>query len=116
MLENLQVSPEQLIPDLDSSAIWTIRFLEPEGFEVQLSVESPTGIEALRKGQLVVDKLKEMQCSPVRPPNNKASSSDQVKEEEVICKKHNCTMKLWQKNGKSWYSHKTDDGRWCRGG
>jgi hypothetical protein len=31
------------------------------------------------------------------------------------CAKHGVQMKLTQKDGRSWYSHKTADGSWCKG-
>lgn len=31
------------------------------------------------------------------------------------CSKHNVPMKQYTKNGRTWFSHKTADGQWCRG-
>lgn len=31
------------------------------------------------------------------------------------CAKHNVPMKEYTKNGRTWFSHKTADGQWCRG-
>jgi hypothetical protein len=34
---------------------------------------------------------------------------------EDWCKLHKCAMKLNDKNGRQWWSHKTPAGQWCQG-
>jgi hypothetical protein len=31
------------------------------------------------------------------------------------CKVHNVEMQRWERDGRAWLSHKTEDGAWCRG-
>lgn len=108
-------SPEQFIPDLDTSAIWTVRFVDPSGFEVQLSIEAPSGTEAMRKGQLVIERLKEIQCSPVVRNNPNPMAKVQDQDNQLTCPIHHTPMRLFQKNGRSWHAHKTESGIWCKG-
>lgn len=114
-MENPLLSPVAETADLESSAIWTIRYLDSSGFECQLSLEARTGVEALNKSQLAIEKLKESQCIPL----SQRSSNSQVKvpeskDEAPRCSIHDVPMRRWEKGDKVWYSHKVD-GRWCRG-
>ena len=31
------------------------------------------------------------------------------------CSIHDCAMTRYEKNGRSWYSHRIEGGRWCKG-
>ena len=116
MLNNSHYPPEQFVPDLDTSAVWTVRYIDPSGFEVQLSIEASTGTEAMRKGQIVIERLKETQCSPINRDNKETSMKEESTNSESFCPIHQVEMKQWEKRNKTWYSHKTPDGRWCNGG
>lgn len=113
-MENPLLSPVAENAGLDSSAIWTVRYSDPSGFECQLSLEGSSGIEVLKKAEAAIERLKECQCSPVTRNPAISSEKDEEKEDEHLCPIHQVPMKLWQKNGKRWYSHKVD-GRWCKG-
>ena len=116
MLENSRFTPEQFVPDLDSSAVFTVRYLDPSGFEVQLSIEAPTATEVLKKGQLVIERLKETQCSPLNRNNQTLALEETITNSESFCQIHQVEMRQWDKHGRTWFSHKTSDGRWCKGG
>lgn len=114
-MENPLLSPVAETMDLESSAIWTVRYIDPSGYECQLSLEARTGVEALTKSQLAIEKLKENQCVPL----SQKSSNSQVKvpeskDEAPRCSIHDVPMRRWEKNGKVWYAHKEND-HWCRG-
>ena len=51
--------------------------------------------------------------------NNESQHQDNMIENHsndnpAWCPIHECEMKKWSKNGKVWYSHKTEEG-WCTG-
>jgi len=48
------------------------------------------------------------------PQPSNGNSNGKQDHPENICPIHQCEMKRWEKNGKVWYSHKTEDG-WCTG-
>lgn len=114
MLENSRFTPEQFVPDIDTAAVWTIRYLDPSGFECQLSLEASSGSDVLKKARGAVEYLKETQCSPILRvptiPLSKVNDNDEVHR----CLLHNVPMKRWEKNGKIWHAHKFED-HWCRG-
>jgi len=114
-MENPLLSPVSDGSGLDSSAIWTVRYIDPSGFECQLSLEGSSGIEVLKKAESAIERLKESQCSSiVRYPASSPDKEEEIKEDEHLCPIHQTPMKLWQKNGRSWYSHRWN-GSWCKG-
>ena len=44
-----------------------------------------------------------------------ATPPEKVTNDPSWCKIHKVTMKKWQKEGRSWYSHQAQDGTWCKG-
>jgi len=114
MSETSPLSPEQYLAGLDTSAIWTVRYIDPSGFECQLSLEASSGSEVLKKAQVAIERLKESQCSSIARCPSTHSLKDEEKEEAHLCPIHHIPMRLWQKNGRSWYSHRWN-GSWCKG-
>jgi len=43
-------------------------------------------------------------------------STQNEQRDDHICPIHGVPMKKHTQNGDTWYSHKLDDGTWCRGG
>jgi hypothetical protein len=50
---------------------------------------------------------------PTQPPSH--GTAQPTYDESPYCHQHKTAMKRFSKDGRSWYSHKTADGRWCRG-
>src|SRR6266446_6401688 len=49
----------------------------------------------------------------VQPPAQ--GTTQHAHEDSPYCHAHNAVLKRYERNGQVWYSHKTADGRWCRG-
>jgi hypothetical protein len=113
-MENPLLSPVGETFELDTSAIWSVRFIDPSGYECQLSLDARTGIDALNKAQLAIEKLKEIKCSPVLRAASITATKSSDKDEDHQCPIHDVVMRRWEKNGKVWYAHKFND-HWCRG-
>lgn len=114
-MENPLLSPVAETANLESSAIWTVRYIDASGYECQLSLEARTGMEALNKAQLAIEKLKESQCIPLsQRSSNSQGKAPESENQNPRCSIHNVPMRRWEKNGKVWYAHKADD-HWCRG-
>lgn len=114
MTENIILSPVPDLSDLASSAVWSVRYRDPSGFDCQLSLESASGVEVLQRAQAALAKLGESGCTP---NNNQFTSAreSQPKAESVMCQIHKVPMRQYQKNERSWYAHRLEDGSWCRG-
>ena len=107
----------------EASATWTTRYLDPSGYECMLSIQAETGAEALRKAEGALTHLTEAKCLPYhRDSHNgqgnghKAGATIMVRQEgkNPACPIHNIEMQKWSKNGRTWHSHRWDDG-WCNG-
>jgi len=110
----------------EAPASWNTRYVDPNGFECQITLRCETGVEVLEKAAAATGYLLENGCTPYvysrsgyRPTENKAqepgdNGNSKDNNDPSWCPIHECIMKRWNKNGRSWYSHKTEDG-WCRG-
>ena len=55
--------------------------------------------------------------APAQPPTQPPSqgTAQRAHEDNPYCHAHNTALNRYERNGQVWYSHKTADGRWCRG-
>jgi hypothetical protein len=114
MTDNNDVSPEQVLSELECGAFWTVKYHDPAGFECQLSLEAANGTDVLRKGEKALDRLQELGCIPVYKSIGQSTGEGTEKESVSFCPIHHVEMKLWKKENRSWYAHKVD-GNWCSG-
>ena len=104
---------------------WNIRYLTPEGCDCQLTLRGDSGQEVLEKTQAAIAYLLHNGCTPISygkgngNGNGHAHSTPNQTDnnnghDSSWCPIHECAMKRWDKNGRVWFSHKTDEG-WCSG-
>jgi hypothetical protein len=111
----------------EAPASWNTRYVDPNGFECQITLRGETGSELLEKAALAINYLLQNGCTPYTYYRNGSrqfdSKPDESKKEYVTgngkdnlawCPIHQCELKRWDKNGRVWYSHKVD-GEWCSG-
>jgi hypothetical protein len=96
----------------EAPASWNCRFYNPQGFSCQLTLRGTNGKELLDRAEAALTWLEEVGCrpSPIKTNGNSSGNATGTS----WCPIHQCEMKLWEKDGRSWYSHKTDEG-WCNG-
>ena len=117
---------------LESPASWNTKYTTPDGYTCQLTLRGETGKDLLEKANAALTWLRENGYMPsefngYRPRNNGNKSENNPQPSngngngngkqdhpENFCPIHQCEMKRWDKNGKIWYSHKTENG-WCTG-
>jgi len=120
------VTPKSDILFTESPVSWNTRYITPEGFECQLTLRGESGQEVLEKANTAMEYLLNNGCSPVgyryasnsktsaSLPNNGNGASSNGGNNGSWCPVHNVEMKRWEKDGRSWFSHKDGDG-WCSG-
>ena len=97
----------------ESPASWNTRYVTPEGFVCQITIRGENGKDLLEKADIALNYLTQHGYTPdtYNNRNGKGNSNGGGK----LCPIHGCQMKRYEKEGKSWYSHKLDDGSWCYG-
>jgi hypothetical protein len=87
----------------ESPASWNTRYITPGGFICQITLRDEVGMRLLKKAQAAIQDLIEDGCVPY-PTNN--ANGQVTKDPRAYCPIHQCEMKKWSKNGKSW-SHES---------
>ena len=111
----------------EAPASWNTKYVDPNGFECQITLRGETGSDLLEKAANAINYLLKNGCTPYvfyRNGSQKpATKTEESKKEDATpdgkdnpawCPIHQCEMKRWDKNGQVWYSHKAD-GEWCSG-
>ena len=108
----------------EAPASWNTRYISPEGFECQLTLRAETGQELLERVNGAISYLLKSGCQPYSyrggypKKNNSHKTQSNGKQQDgnpAWCPIHQTEMKHWERDGSSWYSHKTSDGDWCKG-
>jgi hypothetical protein len=95
---------------LEAPASWNTRYINPQGFVCQITLRGETGKDLLEKANVAISFLLEQGNHPCENNNNHHSNGD-----TQTCPIHNCQMRRYEKDGRSWFSHRLEDGSWCRG-
>ena len=116
---------EYVVGYSEAFATWAVRYIDPSGFECMLSLQAETGSEVLKKAESAITHLVDAKCIPLQRDSlratqgnngNKPGATIMVKTDgkNPVCPIHGIEMKQWSKNGRTWYSHRWNDG-WCDG-
>jgi hypothetical protein len=97
----------------EAPASWNTRYIDPSGFECQLTLRSASGTDLLKKAGVALSALVAAGCTPtvINHPNGKPHEQPAM----TVCEFHNAEMRKHEKNGQIWYSHKLADGTYCKG-
>ncbi len=109
----------------EAPASWNTQYIDPNGFECQITLRGESGSELLDKATIAIAYLLKNACIPYTFYRNGSRQTENKTEENKTeieknednpawCPIHQCEMKKWNKNGRVWYSHKVD-GKWCSG-
>jgi hypothetical protein len=108
------IKPEAAFTEAPAS--WNTRYVTPEGFTCQITIRGENGRDLLERAGVALAYLLQQGYKPEennrqhRNGNNTANNQN-----GKWCSIHSCELKRFEKDGKVWFSHKTDDGAWCRG-
>jgi len=108
--------PKSEVPYMESPASWNTRYVTPEGFTCQITIRGENGKDLLDKAGVALSYLLEHGYKPEenRHQPRKAATKSAASSGKW-CALHDCELKRFEKDGRVWFSHKTDDGSWCRG-
>ncbi len=94
----------------EAPASWNTSYITPEGFVCRITLRGDNGRDLLEKATIALAFLLENGFLPAeQKPNHGADNKGN------ICPLHGCEMKHYEREGRTWYSHRLQDGSWCRG-
>jgi hypothetical protein len=83
----------------------------PEGRQVQVTLRDSDETRLLAR---LATLLQQYPVAQPPPPPTQATAQP-VPDESPYCHMHKVALQKFTKDGRTWYSHKTADGSWCRG-
>ena len=95
---------------LEAPASWNTRYITPTGFVCQITLRGDNGKDLLERAGVALAYLADHQYLP------DAGFRKNGNGEGKLCPIHQAEMKKREKDGKTWYSHRLEDGGWCRCG
>ena len=93
----------------EAPASWNTRYVTPQGFICQITIRGDNGKDLLEKAGVALSYL----IGHGFTPDQKTTHHNDGEGKQ--CPIHQCRMKRFEKDGKIWFSHKTEDGKWCHG-
>jgi hypothetical protein len=125
MSENNAIKPSTI--SIEAPASWNTRYVTSDGFICQLTLRADSGKELLEKAKMAVSHLLEIGCLPCdnstsrgkgnwKGANKQTTSSVGLEKnsETQTCPIHNVEMRRFEKDGRIWHAHRSDEG-WCNG-
>lgn len=93
----------------EAPASWNTSYITPEGYVCRITLRGENGGDLLKKASIALAFLMQHGCTPEQkfPRNNRGETRQ--------CTIHKCNMRRYEKGGKSWFSHKTENGSYCYG-
>ena len=101
----------------EAPASFNVRMQSPDGFECQLTLRGTSGADLLPR---VAQALEWAKAKGYRPIVNGYvrgyALTDEKGKQYKMCETHQARMYAkTDQGGRTWYSHKLDDGTWCKG-
>ena len=110
---------------IEAPASWNTRYISKNGFTCQLTLRADTGQELIERANSAIAYLIEQGCQPSNGYFKNGYQEDKTQaaaeghetpngNNPSLCSIHGVEMKRWEKDGRVWYSHKSNDD-WCTG-
>ena len=98
---------------------WNVLYTSSQGYDCQLTLRGIDAAEVLKLADQLMGKMGEAGVGNGYEPssgNGNGHGAALVKPADVRwCSIHDCAMTRYEKNGRSWYSHRIEGGKWCKG-
>jgi hypothetical protein len=86
-------------------------YLSIRGYRAQLTLRDMNEDRLLARLGAILQRFP----APPEPPQKGTDKPAEPETPENWCRRHDCEMPRWEKDGRVWFSHKADDNSWCRG-
>jgi len=104
-----QITTDQFFNEAPAS--WNTRYITLEGYVCQITLRGESGKDLLDKANVAIRFLIEHGFAPATDNQRRDHFN---KKDTKVCPIHQADMRKYERDGRSWYSHKVD-GRWCQG-
>jgi hypothetical protein len=94
----------------ESPASWNTRYVTPNGFVCQITLRADSGKDLLERADVAMSFLFDHGYVPDNHSSNNHNGG-----ETKVCPIHKSNMRRYSKDGRSWFSHRIEDGSWCKG-
>ena len=98
----------------EAPASLTVRF-RVHGLDTMLTLRSDSGGDLLRKLPIVIREIELLTGTPHNGDVSNGPVDAGSNGHSQVCALHGVEMSQHSKNGHAWYSHRLDDGTWCKG-
>ena len=94
---------------------WNVRYTSRQGYDCQLTLRGVDAAEVLKLADQLMAKMTEAGVGNGRGQANGNGNGHASNGNAAWCAIHDCAMTRYEKNGRSWYSHRVEGGKWCKG-
>ena len=102
------------LPDPEAPVSWNVRYTSSQGYDCQLTLRGIDPAEVLKLAEQLMGKMGEAGVGNVHGQSH-GNGSAPTKTDAAWCQIHGCAMTRYEKNGRSWFSHRVQGGKWCKG-
>jgi hypothetical protein len=94
---------------IEAPASWNTSYVTASGFVCRITLRGENGKDLLQKAGVALAFLIENGYEPEK------RHSQERHPRTKHCSIHKCSMKSYEKDGQTWFSHRLHDGNWCTG-
>jgi len=111
-MENNLIPETSTLPEAPAS--FNVKLKSPQGFSCTLTLRGTNGRELLQRVESALAHLISRGYQPDTYSNNPHKANNGSNGSKP-CPIHNVEMRKFEKDGRSWFSHKLEEGGWCKG-
>ena len=94
---------------------WNVRYTSSQGYDCQLTLRGVDAAEVLTLADQLMGKMGEARVANGHGRSRGNGQSAAKSSGATWCAIHDCAMTRYERNGRSWYSHRIEGGKWCKG-
>ena len=94
---------------------WNVRYTSSQGYDCQLTLRGIDAAEVLKLADQLMARMGEVDVGNGHGRSRGNGQSAANPSGAAWCSIHDCAMTRYEKNGRSWFSHRMVGGKWCKG-
>ena len=94
---------------------WNVRYTSSQGYDCQLTLRGVDPAEVLKMADQLMGRMTEAGVPNGHVLSRGNGQSAAKSSGAAWCAIHDCAMTRYEKNGRVWYSHRSEGGKWRKG-